>query len=162
MPEFTGDPKSHPRSEFSTELIGTCLCGSIRVTIKDSELFTRKRGHLCHCANCRKSSGSYVASNLNIEEEKVTIEDSKGTRKRYNDTGGSGKIVERNFCGECGSPICAIVENYPGRIVVKMGIFPRIPDPEFESFAAHRHEWQGKHDGLRQYKFLPGGPLLDE
>lgn len=60
------------------------------------------------------------------------------------------------------SPICSIAEAYPGRIVLKMGIFPRIPAPEMESFAEHRHDWQGKHDGMRQHKYLPTGPLLGE
>jgi len=33
-----------------------------------------------------------------------------------------------------------------------MGMFPRIPKPEAETFADHRQSWQGKHDGLDQYK----------
>lgn len=103
MPELTGDPKSHPISEFSHGMSGSCLCGSIRVTINDPDLFTRRRGHLCHCANCRKVSGSYVAANLIIEEEKVGIEDARGTLKKYVDTAtGSGRPLDRYFCGECG------------------------------------------------------------
>jgi hypothetical protein len=102
MPEYTGNPNSHAKSSFPDHLVGTCLCGSIRVTINDGELFTRRRGHLCHCASCRKISGSFAQSSLNIEEDKVVIEDLKGTRKSYDDTGGSGKIVRRVFCGSCG------------------------------------------------------------
>lgn len=103
MPELTGDPNQHDPSKFSHSLSGTCLCGSIKVTINDSELFTRRRGHLCHCANCRKVAGSYVSSNLVIEEAKVQIEDTKGTLKRYTDTEtGSGKSLGRFFCGNCG------------------------------------------------------------
>jgi hypothetical protein len=103
MPPLTGDPKSHPKSSFSKSTTGHCLCGSIHVTITDDELFIKKRGHLCHCANCRKVAGSYVSANLIIEEEKVKIEDRKGTRKVYEDyETGSGNPVFRNFCGECG------------------------------------------------------------
>lgn len=103
MPELIGDPNQHDPSKFSQSLSGTCLCGSIKVTINDSELFTRRRGHLCHCANCRKVAGSYVSSNLVIEEAKVQIEDTKGTLKRYTDTEtGSGKSLGRFFCGNCG------------------------------------------------------------
>jgi hypothetical protein len=43
-----------------------------------------------------------------------------------------------------------------------MGMFPRIPDPEFETFAEHRHEWQGKHDGVKMFKIRVGGETLDE
>jgi len=95
-----GDPKAHPLAEFEHGMTGTCLCGSVRVTIRDNELFTRRRGHLCHCANCRKVAGSYVAANLIIETEKVEIEDQKGTLKTYEDRDTlSGNPVFRSFCG---------------------------------------------------------------
>ena len=100
QPKFTGDPKSHPDSAFAESLTGSCLCGSITVTIKDKELFTKKRGHLCHCSNCRKSSGSFAAANLAIDEELVEVQDAKGTLKTYDDYNtGSGKKVGRVFCG---------------------------------------------------------------
>lgn len=84
MPEASVDPDpNHHDPSTITSLTGTCLCGSIRVTIGDPELFSKRRGHLCHCANCRKVSGSYVAANLVIEENKVKIEDRNGTLKEY-------------------------------------------------------------------------------
>lgn len=94
-----GNPNDHPITEFDKELKGTCLCGSISVTIRDPELFTRPRGHLCHCANCRKTSGSCVASNLIIESDKVDIQDSAGTLRTYDDYDTlSGNPVHRSFC----------------------------------------------------------------
>lgn len=101
--EPTGNPNSHPTSKFSEKLVGTCLCGSVTVTITDSDLFTKKRGHLCHCANCRKVAGSFVASNLLIEQEKVSIEDKNGTLKTYEDYETlSGNPVYRTFCSTDG------------------------------------------------------------
>jgi len=103
MPAYTGDPKQHDPSKFANSLSGHCLCGSIHVTITDNELFTKPRGHLCHCANCRKVAGSYVSSNLVIEADKVNIEDRNGTLKKYADfETGSGKPVNRFFCNGCG------------------------------------------------------------
>jgi hypothetical protein len=94
---LTGNPASHPKT---STLIGSCLCGSITVTITDSELWTKKRGHLCHCANCRKVAGAPYGANLIIEEEKVKIEDKEGTKKEFLDFKTfSGKPVRRNFCG---------------------------------------------------------------
>ena len=102
-PTLTGAPSLYPPSSFPTHISATCLCAAIRVTITDSELFTRTRGHLCHCSNCRKVAGSYVSSNLAIEKEKVVVEDPRGVMKKYRDMQtGSGKCVERCFCGECG------------------------------------------------------------
>jgi hypothetical protein len=113
---FTGDPNGHSTDEFKDGMSATCLCGSIRVTINDTELFTKPRGHLCHCANCRKVAGSFVSSNLAIEKEKVLVDDPKKVLKKYRDYAtASGKCVERCFCGECGKyvsdlfpPLCFI------------------------------------------------------
>ncbi|XP_044715059.1 glutathione-dependent formaldehyde-activating enzyme domain-containing protein [Hirsutella rhossiliensis] len=82
-------------------VVGTCLCGSVSVTILDEEWSsTQTRGHLCHCRNCQKASGSVVAANLIIEESRVDISDKSGTLKTYNDLDtSSGRPVIRTFCG---------------------------------------------------------------
>lgn len=100
MPELTGDPKQHSPSSFSSGMTGSCLCGSIKVTILEQNIFDKPKGHLCHCANCRKVAGSYVASNMLLDKDKVKIEDRDGTLKVYEDKAtGSGNSVFRSFCG---------------------------------------------------------------
>ncbi|KAF2100131.1 hypothetical protein NA57DRAFT_56059 [Rhizodiscina lignyota] len=160
---LTGDPKSHDVSEFKDSITGHCLCGSITVTIRDPTLFDGRHGHICHCANCRKVSGSFAAPNLAIEKDKVTIEDKNRTLKVYEDYETmSGNVVRRAFCSNCGSPVRSETPMYDGqgKLVIKMGMFPRIPTPEFETFADHRHPWQGKHEGVTQFKIARGGPTL--
>ncbi|KAF2822479.1 hypothetical protein CC86DRAFT_330075 [Ophiobolus disseminans] len=160
---LTGNPNTHDPSTFATGMSATCLCGSIRVTINDSDLFTKPRGHICHCSNCRAASGSYASSNLAISASQVAVSDPSHKLKKYKDRAtGSGKVVERCFCSECGNPIMSIAEIFPDMVILKMGIFPRIPKPECESFALHRHEWQGKHEGLVQYEIVRGGKKLGE
>lgn len=39
-------------------------------------------------------------------------------------------------------------------VILKMGIYPRIPAPAIEIFALHRHEWQGKHPGVIQHGII--------
>lgn len=56
----------------------------------------------------------------------------------------------------------SIAEALPALVIVKMGMFPRIPQPECESFALHRHPWQGKHEGLTQFEIVRGGKKLGE
>lgn len=105
MPSLTGDPKQHDPSKFSDGMTGSCLCGSIQVSIlpKAGDLFSKPKGHLCHCANCRKVAGSYVASNMLLDEDAVKIEDRDGTLKVYEDKEtGSGNSVFRSFCGKDG------------------------------------------------------------
>ncbi|KAF2469174.1 uncharacterized protein BDR25DRAFT_289404 [Lindgomyces ingoldianus] len=158
---YTGAPSLYPPSMFSTSMSGTCLCKAIAVTISDSALFTTRRGHLCHCSNCRKISGSYVAANFVIEKEKVEVKDREGTLKKFEDwETGSGNVVIRGFCGRCGCPVFSESAITPDKIILKMGLFPRIPAPEAESFAEHRHEWQGKHDGVVQFATVRGGRRL--
>lgn len=103
MPELTGDPNAQDPAWFIQDLRGSCLCGSVEVVIHDTELFTKRRGHICHCVNCRKVSGSYAASNFVLEEEKVEIADHEGTLTKFVDTQtGSGQSLDRYFCSRCG------------------------------------------------------------
>ena len=103
MPPFTGDPKQHDPASLANGMTGSCLCGSIRVTITAKDLFSKPRGHLCSCANCRKVAGSYIASNMLLDESEVTIEDRDGTLKYYVDKAtGRGNSVVRYFCSADG------------------------------------------------------------
>jgi hypothetical protein len=101
MPQLTGDPKQHDPASLASSMTGSCLCGSIRVTItaKEQDLFSKPRGHLCSCANCRKVAGSYIASNMLLDTDEVQLEDRDGTLKYYDDKAtGSGNSVYRYFC----------------------------------------------------------------
>ena len=49
----------------------------------------------------------------------------------------------------------------PGKRIVKMGMFPRIPQPEMENFALHKQSWQGSHEGLVQFETVRGGRKLE-
>lgn len=100
---FTGDPKQYAPDHFANSATGTCLCGSISVTVH-APIHDIPDMYICHCANCRKVSGSYAAPNLRVPRSKVVIEDRKGTIKKYEDFAtGSGNVVERYFCAGCGS-----------------------------------------------------------
>ena len=42
--------------------------------------------------------------------------------------------------------------------ILKMGMMPRIPQPESEGFGLHRHPWHGQNDGSDVYKIKWAGP----
>lgn len=86
----------------------TCLCKAVTVKIDDDELFTKPRGHLCHCLNCRKTSGSAFGSNLMIEESKVTITGQEHLKDYKDKETISGNTVTRSFCGTCGKYVNAV------------------------------------------------------
>ena len=81
---------------------GSCLCGAITVKVSDPDLHTQPRGHLCHCANCRKTSGSAYGANLMIESEKVEITGADQMKEYRDSRTRSGNTISRFFCGNCG------------------------------------------------------------
>lgn len=70
--------------------------------------------------------------------------------------------MSRYVFADFDSPIKSETAAYPGKTVVKMGIMPRIPEPEVEGFGAHRHPWQGWHPGTTVYKVKWAGPEKEE
>lgn len=43
-----------------------------------------------------------------------------------------------------------------GKVVVKLGVFEKVPEPEWEQFAARRQTWEKPVEGCIQYKLLAG------
>lgn len=90
------------------------------------------------------------SSNVTMPADKVIIEDRNGTIKQYEDFAtGSGKPVIRSFCSNCGCSRNSRTPLWPNVVIVKMGMFPRIPEPESEAFSLHRQPWQPEHDGVK-------------
>jgi hypothetical protein len=58
------------------------------------------------------------------------------------------------------SPIKSVTSLYPGKVILKLGIFPKIPVPEWESFASQRQTWEKPIDGCVQYKMESLGEEL--
>lgn len=83
---------------------GHCLCGTINVKVNDSELFSgHRRGHLCHCRNCRKVAGGVFGTNLAIEASKVEITGKDSLKEFIDRDTTSGKPMARCFCEHCGT-----------------------------------------------------------
>lgn len=59
------------------------------------------------------------------------------------------------------SPIAAIPTDTDTQYVVSLGIFPRLPQPAFELFAGHRHQWLPAIPGAKQYKLMASGGELE-
>ncbi|KUJ12921.1 uncharacterized protein LY89DRAFT_687845 [Mollisia scopiformis] len=140
---------------------GTCLCGAITVRVKDDELFSRRRGHICRCTNCKKTAGCAMATNLTIENEKIEIVGEENLKKFIDTKTLSGTPLARYFCSTCGNPIKSVTPLYEGKTVLKTGIFPQIPTPEWESFSLNRQKWELPLDGAVQYKTKSLGEKME-
>ncbi|KAF6764103.1 Mss4-like protein [Ephemerocybe angulata] len=79
---------------------GECLCGKTTVVIENGDSF--KDQIICHCWDCKQTSGSAFSTNILAPKKDTKIE---GPVKEYNVIAASGNTVTRVFCENCGSAI---------------------------------------------------------
>ncbi|KUI58889.1 hypothetical protein VP1G_11001 [Cytospora mali] len=91
----------------SQVLQGGCLCGKIRYTITGNSPEEAPEpicNIICHCANCKKATGTHMANTSMFRREQLTL--ILGTPGAYEDRNTeSGNILTRRFCKDCGSPL---------------------------------------------------------
>ncbi|KAF8868216.1 Mss4-like protein [Infundibulicybe gibba] len=130
---------------------GSCLCGQTKVTIAS----TLKNQTLCHCTDCRKTSGSAFSVGALVKREDVTIE---GPVKDFVFAADAGYEVTQTFCANCGTTISQVSPARPGMQGVGTGIlddFVTIPIGA-EVFVKSRCAALKALDGVAQFTTLPG------
>lgn len=75
---------------------GGCLCGA--VTYRVNGPLRQVIG--CHCGQCRKTSGHYVAATA-AEDDALQVNDLDGALRWYR----SSDAARRGFCSRCGSSL---------------------------------------------------------
>ena len=103
-------------------ITGSCLCGAIRFTVEAPV----KELRACHCRNCQKASGAGGSVNAVVPSASFRL--TKGTPKRYSARADSGRILNRYFCADCGSPIYSQRDLAPESVVVRSGLFDNAGD----------------------------------
>ncbi len=81
--------------EPTTKISGSCLCGAVQYTVSGplrSVLY-------CHCEQCRKTSGHFVAATA-CSNEDLQVSDDRDLRWYR-----SSPMAERGFCATCGSSL---------------------------------------------------------
>ncbi|MHC9083806.1 GFA family protein [Luteimonas sp. RIT-PG2_3] len=127
--------------------VGSCLCGSVRFQMEGSF----DHFYLCHCAHCRKDTGSAHAANLfssagrlqwTAGEDNVITFRLPGTRHA------------RCFCSTCGS---ALPYAGDGMVVVPAGCLDTAPGiaPEAHLFTASRACWDRQLADLPAFETFP-------
>ena len=126
---------------------GSCLCGKVNYTIEGAF----DRFYLCHCAHCRKDTGSSNSANLFSStgklawasgQEQVTSYKLPGTRH------------VRSFCATCGS---ALPFSSTGLLVVPAGSLDTdiAIAPDGNIFTASRARWDRDLDAAPAHPFFP-------
>src|SRR5262249_50139223 len=116
----------------------TCLCGGIQLQ------YSGEIGpaNYCHCEDCRKVTGS--AFNVGVRVDRAGLELDATTELRcHRSTSARGSMMERWFCGACGSPIYTLHDHRPTEAWVKAGIInqPEIVQPVFEIWTCDKVPW---------------------
>ncbi|MCR9179388.1 MAG: GFA family protein [Erythrobacteraceae bacterium] len=132
-------------------MTGGCLCGKVRYTCKSDPLLCVT----CHCKNCQRQAGSSLSVIIGVPEDAVACE---GEVTTYDDTGDSGAIVRRQFCGTCGSPVFTRVESPPGMMFIKAGTLDdtSVLKPAFHCYTKSKQDWVDLGD-IPGFETVPQG-----
>lgn len=93
---------------------GSCLCG--KVSYRVSGHF--HTFHLCHCSQCRKSTGTAHAANIFGEETDIEWLSGEQWIKRY--TPEREGVISKCFCSHCGS-LVPYVSLKSGKLIIPAG-----------------------------------------
>ena len=134
---------------MSESLEGGCQCGAVRYRATG----TPEHVALCHCADCRKSSGAPMVLWAAFAEKAVTV--LTGNVSDYH----SSPSVTRSFCPVCGTGLFFTnPEALPGLIDIQAATFddPEALPPQVQIQTAERPHWMTTLDALPSFERFPG------
>jgi hypothetical protein len=130
-------------------LEGGCLCGGVRFRIHG------KLGPagFCHCAQCRRASGSAFAANAPVRAHYFEIASGRDLVNEYESS--PGKF--RAFCRRCGSPVYSRRDTEPEIRRIRLGTLDGDPGrrPAAHVFVAEKAPWFEITDELPQFPAFP-------
>lgn len=131
---------------------GRCLCGTVQITAASEA----RSLDVCHCKNCQLQTSSPFAAFLALPLNRLAI---SGPLKRFDDACTvSGNLVERFFCGNCGSPCYVRVARAPNTAYVFSGLFNDTDDlsPKVHGWTSQKHQWIDIDNTTPQFAVDPG------
>ncbi len=131
-------------------ITGGCSCGKVRYESQENEA----SGAICHCNNCRKSSGTGHVANAFLPDDTFSV---SGDLKTSCYTADSGSTVTRSFCPECGSSIVSRSPNFPGVVVVRVSSFddPNKFNPGMVVYAKQQASWDTQQPDIPHFDEMP-------
>ena len=138
-----------------SNLVGGCLCGSVRYESEAEPVLTAA----CHCRHCQKQTSS--AFSILVALPKGSLRTEGGALAAFEDVGASGLPVIRKFCPECGSAIMADIAATPELEWLKAGTLndPYWFRPQMNMWCDSAQPWVSIDDAIPAYERNP--PLGD-
>ncbi|TNY23604.1 Mss4-like protein [Rhodotorula diobovata] len=136
---------------------GFCNCRAVSVELLDG---LASETILCHCTNCRASSGSLFATIMFKPRESVVIHGAEHVKRYADKKTDAGTTLNRNFCGTCGSPVYSFLSETPDNLVIRAGLFePKtLPPPCVEVFGKRMEVWERAHGDVPVVEGMPTQP----
>jgi hypothetical protein len=126
----------------------SCLCGGVTYEITGPVL----RARYCHCAHCRKFSGTAHAAWGLIETAHLVISQSNTGIGKY-DSGNGFRV----FCSSCGSPLWYEPTRLPQFRGIPLGVIDDegVPSPQMHVWTKSKVSWASILDDLPQHDTHP-------
>ncbi len=96
-------------------LKGSCQCGRLRYEVSEPA----QALYACHCAECRRQSGS--AHGLTLAVPRAAVHFSSGTPRTWSRSTDSGSKLDCLFCGNCGTRVIHLRHAAPATAGIKAG-----------------------------------------
>jgi hypothetical protein len=116
---------------------GSCLCGAVRYTVRGEPVHVGR----CHCADCRKESGSTYTIYGHWRRDRFELE---GEIATYDG---------RSFCPRCGSSIGTFDDDE--LVEIRLGSLDDAPfelRPQTEVWIKRREPWLHAVEGAEQHQ----------
>ncbi|KAJ7843498.1 Mss4-like protein [Mycena leptocephala] len=114
---------------------GACLCGKTTIELTS----THVEQIICHCTDCKQTSGSAFSTNVLAPRKDVTITGPVG----YSVKAASGNIVTRIFCSTCGSAISHLSAAFGDAQAIHTGNFPEFAKVPIGAELFVKDRWAG-------------------
>ena len=117
-------------------ITGACLCGRVKYRVTGPfDVFP-----LCHCSQCRRSTGSAHAANIFTKPDRLQWLAGEDLVKRY--IPDQPDVISKAFCTHCGS-LVPYTSLQSGRLIIPAGSLDVPPGilPQDNIFWRDRADW---------------------
>jgi hypothetical protein len=128
----------------TNRLTGKCYCGAVEYAVPDEFRYAL----ICHCSNCRRTTGSAFKPFAGIERQKFAVTQGADGLLIY-----GGDKTHDAHCGKCGSLLYSVVRE-AAWVHVTMGTLVDPPSirPSCHIFVGSKAPWETINDDLPQYE----------